>query len=132
MSLADGRAEALAEIERLEAEEPEADEILRGALAALVGPAGYRGAAIWFVEGESLQLGPAAGEPVELADAAKPEAAGDAHAVDVPFDGRRVAVLAAATAGPNDEPYLRRVAALLAGACLVGWDTGGVAWDDLA
>lgn len=132
MSLAAGRAEALAGIERLEAEEPEADEILRGALAALVGPAGFRGAAIWFVEGDDLQLGPAAGEPVVLVDAAAPTAAGGALAVEVPFDGRRVAVLAVAPAEADERPFLERVAALLAGACLVGWDTGGVAWDDLA
>lgn len=132
MSVAGGRAEALAEIERLDAEEPEADEILRGALAALVGPAGFAGAAIWFVEGDELQLGPAAGSPVGLADAAAPTAADDGLAVEVPFDGRRVAVLAVAPAGADDGPYLARVADLLAGACLVGWDTGGVAWDELA
>ncbi|MEZ5099801.1 MAG: hypothetical protein R3C15_08420 [Thermoleophilia bacterium] len=132
MSGAGGREAALAEIARLEAEEPEADEILRGALAALVRDAGFRGAAIWFVEGDELQLGPAAGAPVDLADPAPPAAAGDGLAVEVPFDGRRVAVLAVAPAGEEDASYLGRVAGLVAGACLVGWDTGGVAWDDLA
>jgi hypothetical protein len=39
-----------------------------------------------------------------------------------------VAELAADGAG--DAPLLERVAALVAESCLVGWDTGGIPWDE--
>ena len=63
-------------------------------------------------------LGPEAGT-------ADPEAR---TAVPVVYDGTRVADLAADRCG--DRALLGGVAELVALQCLVGWDTGGVPWDD--
>ena len=91
----------------------DADEVLRGVVAALVA-GGYRWAGIFFVEGTEMTLGPQAGEPDETAR----------RAVPVAWQGVRVAELAADGSGEPLEP----VADLIAAHCLVGWDTGGELW----
>jgi hypothetical protein len=63
-------------------------------------------------------LGPEAGTPMPAARTQVP----------VSYLGVRVAVLAADECG--DLVLLERVASLVAEWCLVGWDTGGVPWDE--
>lgn len=91
----------------------DADDILRGVLAALH-EHGVAYAAISFVEDGRLVPGPSAGS-------------GEATvAVPVHFEGQSVGELALS----DDDPGLAaRVAELVGPYVLVGWDTGGEAWD---
>jgi hypothetical protein len=91
----------------------DADDILRGVLDALHAN-GVAFAAIRFVEDGHLVAGPSAGagEPAATAP--------------VEFDGQVVGELALS----DDDPRLAaRVAELVGPYVLVGWDTGGEAWD---
>jgi putative methionine-R-sulfoxide reductase with GAF domain len=105
------------DIDAIVARDGDADDILRDVVGALA--AHYRWAGIFFVEGGELVLGPSAGEPDE------------AHRIRVPvsFQGDRVAELAVDDAPEKHRNFLERVAALVAGHCLVGWDTGGESWE---
>jgi hypothetical protein len=96
---------------------PDADELLRRAVAALAARGDTRWAGIFFVEGGELVLGPQAGSP-------EPESR---VAVPVSWRGDRIAELAAD--GAPDRAHLEAVAAEIADLCLVGWDTGGEPWD---
>jgi hypothetical protein len=98
--------------------EGEADEILRTVVRELVERGAASWAGIFFVEGDELVLGPEAGTPAPATRTQAP----------VTYLGARVAELAADGCG-NPE-FLERVADLVAEWCLVGWDTGGVPWDD--
>jgi hypothetical protein len=100
--------------------EAEADEALRAVCAALVERCGCAWAGIRFVERGALVLGPEHGAP-------RPELRGEAPIV---FQGDRVAELAAD--GCPEPTLLALLAPLLAPYCLVGWDTGGVPWDETA
>jgi hypothetical protein len=95
----------------------DADDVLRETVAELAGGDGCRWAGIFFVEDGDLALGPEAGTPDE------------ARRVSVPvtWKGERVAELAAD--GEVDRAHLEQVAAEIADLCLVGWDTGGEAWE---
>jgi hypothetical protein len=104
-------------IEAIVAAGDDADEILRGVVAALAGR--YAWAGIFFVEGGDLVLGPEAGTPDETARTRLP----------VTFQGDRIAELAVDGAPEEDRMFLERAAELVAGHCLVGWDTGGEAWE---
>jgi hypothetical protein len=97
----------------------DADEVLRQVVRALTERAGYAWAGVFFAEDGGLQLGPHAGDPDEE----------QRTTVDVVWSGARVAVLAVDGASPEDAAFLERVAALMAGHCLVGWDTGGEPWE---
>ena len=110
---------ALATIEAVVARGGDADDVLRSVVAALRDDAGYAWAGILFVEDGALSLGPEAGTP------------GTAERTSVPvvWDGEPVAELAVEGATPDDGPFLARVAELVSGHCLVGWDTGGEAWN---
>jgi hypothetical protein len=77
-------------------------------------------AGILFTEGDGLAAGPEAG-------VASPETR---LQVPVDYRGARVAELAAD--GCEDAALLEEVAALIGEHCLVGWDTGGVPWDEIA
>jgi hypothetical protein len=121
---ADRRGSLLAAIEQIVAHEPEADEILRGSVVALYEhiPA-VRSVAVAFVENGTLAPGPIAGDPID-----------DAPGVSVPvrYEDRPVAELwIAGGADPDDADrvLLARVCELLSPYCLVGWDTGGEAWE---
>jgi putative methionine-R-sulfoxide reductase with GAF domain len=96
----------------------DADDVLRQVVAALQEEGGYAWAGIFFVEAGALVLGPAAGD-------AQPEGR---TTVPVTWQGERVAELAVDGAAAEDRAALERVAALVAGHCLVGWDTGGEPW----
>ena len=94
----------------------DADDVLRDTVASLVA-GGCAWAGIFFVEDGALALGPEAGTPDE------------ARRVSVPvtWKGERVAELAAD--GDVGADRLEQVAAEIADLCLVGWDTGGEAWE---
>ena len=96
---------------------PDADDLLRRAVAELATRDGCSWAGIYFVEEERLVLGPEAGTP-------EPERR---TAVPVVWRETRVAELAAD--GGVDRSELESVAAAIADLCLVGWDTGGQSWE---
>jgi hypothetical protein len=104
-------------IEAIVAGGADADEILREVVAALADR--YAWAGISFVEDGELVLGPQAGSPDEAARTRVP----------VSFQGDRIAELAVDGAPEEDRMFLERAAELVAGHCLVGWDTGGEAWE---
>jgi hypothetical protein len=111
---------ALEAIDALVAGGDDADDVLRQIVTTLHESAGYSWAGILFVEGGDLVLGPSAG------------ASGDgAHRTNVPvtFQGRTIAEVAVDDAPEEDRMFLERVAELVAGHCLVGWDTGGETWE---
>jgi len=95
----------------------DADDVLRQTVAELAGGDGCRWAGIFFVEDGELALGPEAGTADEVRRVSVP----------VTWKGERVAELAAD--GDVDRAHLEQVAAEIADLCLVGWDTGGEAWD---
>jgi len=109
-------SDSYAEVERVVAAGGDADDVLRGVVAALAARYGWAG--IFFVEGDDLALGPQAG-------AAQPE---QQTRVPVTWQGRRVAELAVGAAPEEDRISLERVAVQISDQCLVGWDTGGEAW----
>lgn len=96
---------------------PDADDVLRQTVASLAGAEGCTWAGIFFVEEGELVLGPEAGTRDE------------ARRIGVPvtWKGDRVAELA--VDGDVDRAHLEQVAAEIADLCLVGWDTGGEAWE---
>ena len=110
---------ALDAIERIIEGGGDADDILRHVVAALHDDAGYTWAGIFFVEEGDLVLGPHAGTPDET------------HRTHVPvtWQGDRIAELAIDDALEVDRSFLERVAVLVSGHCLVGWDTGGESWE---
>jgi hypothetical protein len=110
---------ALDAIERIIETGGDADDILRQVVTALHDDAGYAWAGILFVEEGDLVLGPHAG----TADEAR-----HTH-VPVTWQGDRIAELAVDGAAATDHAFLDRVAVLVSGHCLVGWDTGGESWD---
>jgi len=96
---------------------PDADELLRRAVAELAAREDCAWAGIYFVEEDRLVLGPQAGT-------ADPQRRTTAPVV---WRGTRVAELAAD--GTVDRDTLESVAAGIADLCLVGWDTGGETWE---
>jgi hypothetical protein len=95
----------------------DADELLRHAVAELAAREDCSWAGIYFVEGDELVLGPEAGTPEPARRSVTP----------VSWRGTRIAELAADGAIAPGE--LEAVAAGIADLCLVGWDTGGEAWE---
>jgi len=95
----------------------DADDVLRQTVAELSRLDGCTWAGIFFVEDGELVLGPEAGD----ADDAR------RTAVPVTWRGERVAELAAD--GEVERAHLEQVATEIADQCLVGWDTGGEAWE---
>ena len=111
--------DALAAIERIVEQGGDADDVLRRVVTALHEDAGYAWAGIFFVEDGTLALGPEAGTPDEAKRTRMP----------VTWQGDRVAELAVDDAPEEDRMFLERVAMLVSGHCLVGWDTGGESWE---
>jgi hypothetical protein len=95
----------------------DADELLRQAVSELAAREDCVWAGIYFAEEGKLVLGPQAGRPDPPRRTTVP----------VLWRGTRVAELAADGAVPAAE--LDAVAAEIADLCLVGWDTGGEAWE---
>jgi hypothetical protein len=96
---------------------PDADEQLRQAVTELAAREDCAWAGIYFVEEDRLALGPEAG----MQDPAR------RSTVPVVWRDTRVAELAAD--GEIAPAELETVAAEIADLCLVGWDTGGEAWE---
>ena len=94
-------------------------DILRQVVAVLHEQAGYPWSGIFFVEEGELTLGPQSGRPDESRRTSVP----------VTWQGVRVAELAVDDAPEEDRMFLERVALLVSGHCLVGWDTGGETWE---
>lgn len=94
----------------------DADDVLRETVASLVAD-GCAWAGIFFVEDGALSLGPSAGDPDEARR----------RSVPVTWKGDRVAELA--VDGDVARDRLEQIAAEIADLCLVGWDTGGEAWE---
>jgi hypothetical protein len=111
---------ALEAIDRILNRGGDADDVLRQVVATLHENAGYPWAGISFVERGALVLGPQAGKPH-----------GDERRTRVPvlWQGERIAELAVDDAPEEDRMFLERVALLVSGHCLVGWDTGGESWE---
>jgi hypothetical protein len=107
---------ALEAVERILNRGGEADDVLRQVVVAL-----HSRAASWvgiaFVEEGRLELGPSTG-------GAKP-ADHQRHPVD--WKGQTIAELW--TSADADSALCARVAVIVSPYCLVGWDTGGKAWD---
>ena len=116
MSSTSAAVEAVEEILELGGD---ADDVLRQVVAALHERGGYAWAGLFFVEEDSLTLGPQAGTP----DKAR------RTRVPVLWQGVKIAELAVDGAAPPDTESLERVAVLVSGHCLVGWDTGGEPWE---
>ena len=95
---------------------PDADQQLRQTVSELAARESCSWAGIFFVEEESLVLGPEAGTPA-------PERR---TTVPVLWRGSRVAELAAD--GDVAQADLEAIAEDIADLCLVGWDTGGEVW----
>ena len=93
------------------------DDVLRAAVAALVEEPGVAWAGIAFVEEDQLRLGPAGGVPDEERRMRTP----------IVYEGSRVAEIW--LDGEIDAGDLDRIAAVVAPYALIGWDTGGEAWD---
>ena len=111
--------ETLEAVERILRSGADADDILRLVVRALHEQAGYAWAGIFFLEDGDLALGPQAGAPNEAQRTSLP----------VRWQGARVAELAIDDAPEEDRMFLERVALLVSGHCLVGWDTGGEPWE---
>jgi putative methionine-R-sulfoxide reductase with GAF domain len=95
----------------------DADDVLRQTVAELAAGDDCAWAGIFFVEDGALVLGPEAGEANEARRVAFP----------VTWKGEKVAELA--VDGDVDAARLEQIAAAIADLCLVGWDTGGEAWE---
>jgi putative methionine-R-sulfoxide reductase with GAF domain len=119
---ADAYRGALDAVERVINRGGDADDILRGVVAAVHERIPhFTRVGIAFVEDGRLVLGPEAGD-------------GDAQEVRSPvtFEGAPVAELVVHRTEPaDDERFLARVATLISPYCLVGWDTQGVPWADI-
>jgi putative methionine-R-sulfoxide reductase with GAF domain len=95
---------------------PDADQQLRQTVSELAARESCSWAGIFFVEEESLVLGPEAGTPDPDRRTTAP----------VLWRGSRVAELAAD--GDVARADLEAIAEDIADLCLVGWDTGGEVW----
>jgi hypothetical protein len=111
---------ALDAVDHILAEGGDADDILRDVVDALVARGGCAWAGILFNEDGELVLGPEAGTQQPDARLQLP----------VSFDGARVAELVVDAC--VDGALAERVASLISAYCLVGWDTGGVPWEELS
>ena len=111
-------AEALAEVERIVAEGGEADDILRAVVAAL--HRRYTWVALRFNEEGELVLGPSAGTE-----------GGEVVEQPVVYNGEQIGRLdlGAPTLNDDDRALAGQVASRIALLTLLGWDTGGEAWE---
>jgi putative methionine-R-sulfoxide reductase with GAF domain len=107
----------IAEIERLLAEAEDADDVLRGTVSALVAEPGIVWAGIAFAEEGGIVLGPTGG----VAD--------DTRRTRVPIVFQAGIVGELWVDGEVEGALLEHVAARIAPQVLIGWDTGGEAWE---
>jgi len=110
---------ALEAVEGILQQGGDADDVLRQVVAALQERGGYAWAGLFFVEEGAMTLGPEAGTPDEP----------NRTRVPVLWQGVEIAELAVDGASPSETASLERIATLVSGHCLVGWDTGGERWE---
>jgi hypothetical protein len=103
-------------VDRILAEDGDADDVLRAVVQTIVERGGARWAGILFAEGDDFVLGPQAGEPDEVGRLNVP----------VIYDGAQIGILV--TDGARSIRTLERVAELVSTYVLLGWDTGGEVW----
>jgi putative methionine-R-sulfoxide reductase with GAF domain len=108
---------ALGAIDRILDRGGDADDVLRAVVAELARAPGVEWAGILFLEHGELVLGPEAGVPDE----------GRRLHVPVAYQGAPVGALA--IDGAADAALLERTAAAISAQVLLGWDTGGEAWE---
>jgi len=95
----------------------EADDVLRAVVAELVREPAIEWAGILFLEDGSHVLGPEAG------------VANPARRLDVLVSYQGTVVGELAVDGDAELPFLERVAIQISTHVLLGWDTGGEAWE---
>jgi hypothetical protein len=95
----------------------DADDVLRAAVAELVAAPEISWAGIRFLEEGELVPGPSAGTPDEARRLIAP----------IAFRGDPVGELV--VDGDAEPAFLARAAEILAAYVLLGWDTGGEAWE---
>lgn len=95
----------------------DADDVLRAAVEVLVADPGVAWAGIRFLDEGVFVLGPTAGEPDE------------SRRVTTAISYRGEPVGELVVDGSADVPSLTRFAQLVSAYVLLGWDTGGEAWD---
>jgi hypothetical protein len=116
MTRDEARTAALAGIERILDLGGDADDVLRRVVAALAPLYAY--AAVDFVEESGLVTGPEHGTR-----------GNDATRTPIAYDGIHVGDLVVEGGAADDGPFLAGVATLVAAHVLLGWDTGGEAWE---
>jgi putative methionine-R-sulfoxide reductase with GAF domain len=110
-------AGAIDEIERLLSETQEADDVLRGTVAALIAEPGIVWAGVGFVEKGAVALGPASGEPDEE------------RRTSVPIRYEDTVVGELWADGDVELRLLEEIARRIAPHVLIGWDTRGEPWE---
>lgn len=108
---------ALGRLDELLSGDAEADDLLRATAELLTAEPGIVWAGIAFLEDGELALGPASGNPDESAR----------RVAEITFHGEPVGELR--VDGDADDALLAGVASRIAELVLVGWDTGGEAWE---
>jgi len=95
----------------------DADDVLRAAVAVLTAEPGIGWASIHFLEEGELVAGPFAGTPDEQRR----------QSVPIAYRGDPVGELV--VDGDAEPAFLVRAAEVLSAYVLLGWDTGGEAWE---
>lgn len=108
---------ALEALDRILDRGGDADDVLRAALSELVSEPGITWAGIRFLDEGVHVLGPASGVPDESRRITAP----------ISYQGQPVGELV--VDGEADRAVLTRYALLISPYVLLGWDTGGEAWD---
>jgi hypothetical protein len=111
---------ALEAIDQILARDDDADNVLRDVVAALVESGACAWAGILFAEEGELVLGPEAGTQNPDRRLQVPVLFNDARVADLVVDDCL------------DSAFAERVATAISAHCLVGWDTGGVPWEDVS
>ena len=108
---------ALASLTALLEQEGDVDDVLRGAVVVLADEPAVSWAGVRLLEDGVFVLGPSAGEPDETRRTT----------ARIAYRGDIVGELVAD--GDVDQAVLARFADLIAPHALLGWDTGGNAWE---
>ena len=108
---------ALEALDRILDRGGDVDDVLRAAIDVLVVEPGVDWAGIRFLEEGELVLGPSSGEPDESRRITTP----------ISYQGDPVGELV--VDGNAERAVLDRFALLISAYVLLGWDTGGEAWD---
>ena len=110
-------AGALEALDRILADGGDVDDVLRAAVSVLAAEPGISWAGIRFLDEGVFVLGPASGEPDEPHRTTTP----------ISYQGEPVGELV--VDGAAESTFLTRFALLISASVLLGWDTGGEAWD---